>query len=135
MDLLESISISASGMSAQSQRIKMITENIANADSVVGKNGEPYRKKEIYFQAEVDKATGATYVKVDKIEEDRKTPFKAAYQPSHQLADENGFVMYPNVNTTVENINLREASRSYEANMAAIETSRDMIARSLDMLR
>lgn len=136
MDLMQSISVSAQGMAAQSQRMKMIAENIANADSIERDGGGgPYLRKEIYFKAEVDRATGLTNVVVDRIEEDNDTPLKAIYEPTHDLADENGFVMYPNVNTTIENVNMREASRSYEANMSAIETARDMMARSLDLLR
>jgi len=136
MDLMQSIAVSAQGMSAQSQRMKMIAENIANADSVERDGGGgPYLRKEIYFKAEVDRATGLTNVVVDRIDEDTTTPLKAIYEPNHELADEAGFVMYPNINTTIENVNLREASRSYEANMSAIETARDMLARSMDLLR
>lgn len=135
MDLLQSMSVSAGGMKAQSQRVKMIAENVANADSVQSSRGEAYRRKEIYFKAEVDKATGLTHVVVDDIKQDTKTPLKAVYDPGHQLADEKGFVLYPNVNTTLESVNMREASRSYEANLSAVETARDMMSRSLDMLR
>lgn len=135
MDLLQSMQVSAGGMAAQSKRMRIITENIANADSVLTRDGGPYRRQEIFFKAEVDKQTGLTNVVVDKVAKDTKTPLKAVYDPGHQLADEKGFVMYPNVNTVTENVNMREASRSYEANMSAIQTARDMMGRSLDLLR
>ena len=135
MDLLQSMNVSAGGMAAQSARMKMISENIANADSVISDTGEAYRRKQIQFKAELDKATGLTNVKVDKITEDTETPLKQVYQPSHPAADARGFVMYPNVDTMVETVDMRESARMYEANMQAIESAKTMMARSLDLLK
>ena len=129
-DLFQSMSISTSGMAAQSTRLKIISENIANADSVVTDEGSAYRRKQILFRTEVDKATGLNRVEVDRIREDRTTPLKQVHDPAHPLADEQGFVAYPNVNTFVESLDLQEASRMYEANMQAIESAKTMMARS-----
>ena len=136
MDLLQSISISAGGMYAQSQRMKVAAENIANADSVqrVGGPGA-YRAKQIYFRSVLNGQTGQSEVQVSKVADDTKTPMRQIYQPSHPLANAQGFVEMPNVDTTAENINMREAKRSYEANLAAISTAREMMGRTLDILR
>lgn len=134
MDILSSMNISAGGMLAQSTRMKVAAENIANADSVQRADGEgPYRAKQVLFQTVVD-AQGNARVQA-RVQEDMRTPMNAVYNPSSDLADERGFVMMPNVNTTLESMNMREAQRSYEANMAAISTAREMATRTLDMLR
>ena len=134
MDLMNSMSISAGGMLAQSVRMKVAAENIANADSVQAENGTgPYRAKQVYFSTLVGR-DGASRV-VSRVAEDTKTPLNAVYNPASDLADARGFVMMPNVNTTTENMNMREAQRSYEANMAAISTAREMATRTLDLLR
>ena len=134
MDLINSMNVSAAGMLAQSTRMKIAAENIANADSVQRENGTgPYAAKQVYFQTLVD-ANGASRV-VATVREDTKTPPRAVYNPNSDLADERGFVLLPNVDTTMENMNMREAQRSYEANMAAITTARDMATRTLDLLR
>jgi flagellar basal-body rod protein FlgC len=136
MDLMQTMKISMGGMQAQSARMRIVAENIANADSVQNAAGTgPYRAKQIYFQTVLNKATGAAEVRVAKVADDLKTPLSAVYNPGHDLADARGFVQMPNVNSTLENINMKEAQRSYEANMAAIDTARDMATRTLDMLR
>ena len=135
MDLMNSINTSASGMKAQSLRMKVISENIANADSVLGKNGEAYRRKTVHFKAVVDKNSGMTTVSTGKVQDDMKTPFKQVLDPSSPYADENGIVNYPNVTTTFESIDMRDATRLYEANMAAIESAKQMMVKSLNMLR
>ncbi len=135
MDLLQSINISSSGMAAQSARLKMLSENIANADSVVTENGQPYRRKIMTFETVLDKQSGLQKVQIAKVTEDTKTPMKNVFEPSHPMADEKGFVSYPNVNTLVESLDMREASRMYEANMQAIESAKTMMARSMDLLR
>ncbi len=135
MDLMQALNVSSGGMAAQSVRMRMIAENVANADSVMTESGEAYRKQKIYFKAELDRATGITHVKVDGVRPDTVTPFKYIYEPGHEFANEKGLVAYPNVNKLEENINMREASRSYEANMQAIEVSKEMMVRSLDLLR
>lgn len=135
MDLMKSVGVSASGMAAQSMRMQMIAENIANADSVTSPEGGPYRRKQIFFQTELDKATGLQKVKVSGVERDYQTPLKTEYNPASPYAGADGFVEMPNVNTSEENVNMRAASRAYEANMAAIESAKQMMARSLDLLR
>jgi flagellar basal-body rod protein FlgC len=134
MDLMNNMNISAGGMLAQSQRMKVAAENIANADSVQrdGREG-PYRAKQVLFSTAVD--THGNSRVTSRVTEDNRTPLNAVYNPSSDLADARGFVLMPNVNTTMESINMREASRSYEANMAAISTAREMATRTLDLLR
>ncbi len=134
MDLLNNMNVSAGGMLAQSTRMKIAAENIANADSVQREGGTgPYVAKQVYFRTFTD-AMGTQRVAAT-VREDTRTPPTAVYNPSSDLADAQGFVLMPNVNTTIENMNMREAQRSYEANMAAITTAREMATRTLDLLR
>ena len=136
MDLMKTMNVSAGGMFAQSARMRIAAENIANTDSVQNAAGTgPYRAKQIYFKTVLNKQTGASEVQVARVAEDMQTPLSMVYNPSHDMADARGFVQMPNVNSTLENINMKEAQRSYEANMAAIETARDMATRTLDLLR
>lgn len=135
MDLMQSVNISAGGMFAQSQRMKIAAENIANADSVENAQGTgPYRAKQMYFKSYLNKQ-GGTEVAVTRVQDDMQTPLRNVYNPSHKLADARGYVAMPNVDTTMENLNMKEAQRSYEANLAAIETAREMMTRTLDILR
>jgi flagellar basal-body rod protein FlgC len=134
MDLFNNMNVSAGGMLAQSTRMKVAAENIANADSVQRENGQgPYRAKEVYFRTFTD-ALGTARVAAT-VREDTRTPLRAVYNPNSDLADARGFVEMPNVDTTMENMNMREAQRSYEANLAAITTAREMATRTLDLLR
>lgn len=135
MDMLQSINVSAGGMFAQSMRMKVAAENIANADSVQSANGGgPYRAKQVSFESVLNRTTGMTEVRA-KTSEDNTTDMKTIYNPSSDLADARGFVTMPNVDTAIEGINMREAQRSYEANLSAITTAREMATRTLDMLR
>lgn len=134
MDILGSMNISAGGMLAQSTRMKIAAENIANADSVESADGSgPYRAKQVYFKTMVDKA-GGNHV-VASVKTDTKSPLNIVYNPASDKADARGFVQMPNVDGTTESMNMREAQRSYEANLAAITTARDMATRTLDLLR
>lgn len=135
MDLMKSIAVSTSGMNAQSTRMQVISENIANAQSIVTENGGPYRRKLITFESSVNRATGLTEVKVKDIKSDYETPLNREYQPHHPLADERGFLAKPNVSTLIEKVDMRDATRAYEANMAAIESAKEMMVKSLDLLR
>lgn len=137
MDLMASMNISASGMRAQSARMKITAENIANADAAIGPNGtEPYRPQRAVFQSALDKATGAHAVQLTNIQEENDaTAFKESYDPEHPLANEKGIVLLPNIDTQLESLNMRESARAYEANMAAMESAKEMFARSLDLLR
>lgn len=135
MDLMQAVRVSASGMAAQSTRTKIIAENIANADSVQSSDGGPYRRQIVSFKSEVDRQTGLAKVKVHSIEPDFKTPLRLEYNPSSEYADANGFVQMPNVTSQIETADLREAGRAYEANITAIENAKQMMTRSLDLIR
>jgi len=136
MDPLKSImQTSASGMHAQSARLKVISENVANAESTSSEpGGDPYRRKLITFEEMIDRSTGSKMVKVDRIIQD-KSDFTLQYDPNHPAADENGYVKMPNVNTLIEMTDMREASRSYEANLNLLSTGRAMMSQTIDMLR
>jgi len=134
-DMLKSMSVAASGMQAQGTRLRIISENLANASSTADvPGGDPYRRKTISFAAELDKATGAEEVKVKRIGTDT-SQFREVYEPSHPAADANGHVKLPNVNTLVELADMREAQRSYEANLQMIDQARNMLMRTIDLLR
>jgi len=134
-DMLKSMSVAASGMQAQGTRLRIISENLANASSTAEvPGGDPYRRKTISFAAELDKATGAEEVKVKRIGTDT-SQFREVYEPSHPAADANGHVKLPNVNTLVELADMREAQRSYEANLQMIDQARNMLMRTIDLLR
>lgn len=135
-DILNSMMISAHGMKAQGARIRVITENVANADTTaLTPGGNPYRRKTISFKNELDKKLGVDLVDVNKIGKDTKTPFKMKYMPDHPAANADGYVKMPNVNPLLEMMDIREAQRSYEANLGMIEQARSMITRTIDLLR
>ena len=134
MDLKDAISISASGMRAQGTRLRIIAENIANADSMGARPGDdPYRRKTITFENVLDRQMNADVVRVSEIGRDL-SDFSLAYQPTHPLADENGYVKRPNVNSLIEMTDMTEAQRSYEANMSLIDSSRSMIQNTIDLI-
>lgn len=134
-DLVNSLSISSSGMKAQSLRMRVISENIANANSTGLTPGDmPYRRQVVSFESELDRATGATMVKIGEVGKD-PSQFQLKFMPGHPSADADGYVKMPNVNSLIETMDMREAQRSYEANLNVIEVSRMMIMRTIDMLR
>jgi flagellar basal-body rod protein FlgC len=133
--LVSSIKIAGSGMDAQSRRIQVVAENIANANSTAKvPGGDPYQRKIISFVEELDRKTGANLVKATDVARDT-TPFSTEFDPSSPYADESGFVKLPNVNAIVEMADMREANRSYEANLQVIKQVRDLISMSVDLLR
>ena len=135
MDLIKSMMVAASGLKAQSGRMRVIAENIANADStsrVAG--GDPYRRKIATFEDKLNREIGAHTVTLGRPVFD-KTEFELKYMPGHPGADENGYVKQPNVNGLVEAMDMREAQRSYEANLNLIQASRRMISQTIDILR
>lgn len=135
MDLVNSLHIAASGMKAQSDRLRVVSENIANADSLGTKPGEaPYRRKVISFRNHLDRQMGMDKVQVYKYGYD-KSDFNKRYDPGHPAADEEGYVLTPNVNPILEMVDMREAQRGYEANLNVIEVSKGMLQRTVDMLR
>ena len=134
-DMLKSMSVAASGMQAQGTRLRVISENLANANSTAEvPGGDPYRRKTVTFAAELDKAIGAEEVKVRKVGQD-PSPFREIYEPSHPAADANGHVKLPNVNMLIELADMREAQRSYEANLQMIDQARSMLMRTIELLR
>lgn len=135
-DLYGAMTVSAYGMKAQSQRVRMIAENMANASTApTNPNEEPYTRKIMTFKNTMDREKGMDLVKVDKIEGDKKNPFILKYMPEHPGSDEKGYVKMPNVNSIVETMDMREAQRTYEANLGMIDQSRNMILQTIDLLR
>jgi flagellar basal-body rod protein FlgC len=145
--LFSSMHISASGMSAQRSRMDVVSENIANAESTRTEEGGPYRRRQVVFQSiEPEKKRfteifssslgnkQAQSVKVADVILDKR-PFQEVHDPSHPDADSNGMVKLPNVNTVEEMVNLNSASRSFEANVTALEASKRMFLKSLELLR
>src|SRR5690606_37109873 len=121
-----SLKIAASGLEVQSKRVRIVSENLANAQSTGSTPGaDPYTRKTISFETEVDRLTGANLVRVDSIDFDR-SPYRTEHDPGHPAADAGGYVKLPNVNVLVEMADMREANRSYEANLQVIKQSREM---------
>lgn len=134
-NLSVSADIAVSGMKAQAERLRVISENMANADSVGIRPGEdPYRRQVVTFKNYVDETTGAQLVKVDKVLPDR-SPFQMKYMPDHPAANAEGYVAMPNVNPLVEMMDMKEAQRSYDANMSMMQTARDMNSKILEVLK
>ncbi len=135
MDLMDSVHISAAGLGAQSTRLKVIAQNIANAESVGTRTGaQPYRRQTVTFKEELDKETGIKMVKPSKIGTDN-SEFTKRFEPTNPEADAQGYVMYPNVNSLVEMVDMREARRGYEANLNVIEASKSMFSDTLNLIR
>lgn len=135
MDLYKAMAASSAGMKAQGTRIKVVAENIANANTTAETPGDlPYRRKVVTFQNELDRQLGMDTVKVKKIDVD-KSDFQRRYDPTHPSADADGYVLMPNVNTLIESMDMREAQRSYEANLTVVESTRTMLSRTIEILR
>ena len=135
MDFLKSIAIAASGLRAQAGRMRVISENIANADSTAQRPGtDPYRRRIPTFSSEMDRALGAHTVGLGRVRTD-PSEFRLKYEPGHPAADAAGMVKYPNVNGMIEMTDMREAQRSYEANINVIGATRRMIQRTIDILK
>jgi flagellar basal-body rod protein FlgC len=136
MDALQlSGRIAASGLQAQSMRLRVVSENLANFDSTGKTPGaDPYTRKTISFADELDEQTGANLVTVDRIGLDKK-PFPMDYDPDHPAADAKGYVKHPNVNMLIELSDMREANRSYEANLQVVKQARELISMTIDLLR
>ena len=135
MDLYKAMAVSASGMKVQGTRLKVIAENLANANTTAETPGDlPYRRKVVTFQNALDRQMGVETVRVAKIDVDKKD-FERRYDPSHPSADADGYVLMPNVSSIIEAMDMREAQRSYEANLSAIDSARQMLTRTIDILR
>ena len=135
MPLSDTLGIAAAGMKAQDDRLRVIAENIANAESTGASPGaDPYRRKTVTFKNVLDKELGMETVRVVKRGYD-PSPFKLKYDPSHPAANEEGYVQLPNVSTIVEMMDMQEARRSYEANMNVVQVSKAMLSQTIDLLR
>lgn len=135
-ELYQTLTTSAFGMRAQGERTRVISENIANAKTAANTpNADPYARKIITFKNEMDRTYGQKLVKVEDITQDKSEDFPLKYMPDHPGADKNGYVKMPNVNMLIEINDMREAQRSYEANLGMVEQTRSMMMRTIDLLR
>ena len=134
-DFIKTMRIAGAGMRAQGERLRVISQNLANAEALPqDPNGKPYRRQIVTFKNVLDRSLGIKTVHVDKVRPD-KSDFGKRYEPNHPGADQDGYVRTPNVNTLIEMADMREAQRSYEANLNAIKTSRSMLTMTIDVLR
>jgi flagellar basal-body rod protein FlgC len=136
MDALSAaLKVAASGLTAQSERLRVVSENLANSQSTGQTAGsEPYRRKTISFSAELDRASGTSSVEVAGIGRD-DSDFPIEYQPGHEAANDAGYVKMPNVNVLIEMADMREANRSYTANLQVIKQARELISMTIDLMR
>jgi flagellar basal-body rod protein FlgC len=135
-DLFKSMTISAYGMKAQGERTRVISENIANASTApLTPEAKPYTRKIITFENDMDRKYDTDLVKVKDISDDKKTDYILKYMPDHPGANAAGYVKMPNVNMIVEMNDMREAQRSYEANLGMMEQSKNMSIRTIELLR
>lgn len=135
MDLVDSLHIAGAGMKAQSERLRIVAENIANAESTAQTpGGAPYRRKVVSFKNVLDRQTGLQTVKVAGYGED-KADFRKKFDPGNPGADAEGYVLMPNVNPIVEMVDMKEAQRGYEANLNVIEVSKGMLQQTIGLLR
>ena len=133
--LTTALRVASTGLGAQSERLRVVSENLANAQSTGNTPDEnPYRRKTITFSSTLDRASGISYVNTTAISSD-PSEFPTEYMPGHQAADANGYVRMPNVNTLVEMADMREANRSYQANLQVIKQARELISMTIDLLR
>jgi flagellar basal-body rod protein FlgC len=133
--LAAALKVAASGLGAQSERLRVVSENMANAQSTGNTPGaDPYRRKTISFASELDRATGASLVQVNSINQD-PSDFPVEFQPGNEAADDKGYVKMPNVNPLIEMADMGEANRSYEANLQVVKQARDLISMTIDLMR
>ncbi len=130
MSLFDIFKIAGSGMAAQSQRLNVVASNLANADSTTSADGKPYRAKEVVFSATPVGSADAQGVKVVRVAEST-APMKMVYDPKHPMADAKGYVTMPNVNVVDEMVNMISASRSYQNNVDALNTSKTLLLKTL----
>jgi flagellar basal-body rod protein FlgC len=135
VDFIKTLAVAASGLRAQAGRMRIISENIANADSTPTSPGaDPYRRKIPTFHSEMDRALGVQVVELGQPVTDTSA-FNLKYEPGNPAADSNGNVKYPNVNPLIEMADMREAQRSYEANINVVTATRRMLQRTIDILK
>jgi flagellar basal-body rod protein FlgC len=135
MDMSKALDISAAGMNAQSMRLRVIAENLANQDTTGSSPGaDPYRRKTVTFSETMDRQDGVPEVGVKAVGTDQ-SDFTLRYDPSHPAANADGYVKLPNVNNFVELMDMREAERSYSANLNVVQVTRSMLTRTIDLLK
>lgn len=132
MSMFSVFEISGSALMAQSQRMNVTASNLANADSVVSPDGQPYRAKQVLFEAQGQDGTGVGGVRVTEVVDD-PSPFRLEYRPEHPLADEQGYIRMPNVEPVNEMVNMISASRSYQANVEVLNTSKQLLLKTLTL--
>ena len=133
--LQASMMVASSGLEAQSARMRIVSENLANANATGRAAGaDPYQRKTVTFDAAMDRAAGAQLVKVKDVGVD-SSPFRVEYDPGHPAADKSGYVKLPNVNMMIEMADMREVNRSYEANLQVVKQVRSMLGMTIDLLR
>ena len=134
-DIIKTMRISGAGMKTQGARLQVIAQNVANANSLPqAEGGQPYRRQVMTFKNAFNEAVGMDTVRVDKVQPDR-SEFGKRFDPNHPAADEDGYVLTPNVNMLIEMTDMREAQRSYEANLNVIKSSKAMLNSTIDVLR
>jgi flagellar basal-body rod protein FlgC len=135
MDFFGTMTIASSGLNSQGSRLKVIAENMANAQSTGTSPGaEPYRRKLITFRSVLDRATGTTTVAPGNVTT-AGGDFERRYDPTHPAADKDGYIMLPNVNPLMEMMDMREAQQSYQANLNVVDAAKSMLSRTIDLLR
>jgi flagellar basal-body rod protein FlgC len=135
MDIDKALGIAARGMEAQTTRLRVIAENLANQDTTGSTPGaDPYRRKTVTFENRLDRRLGSEAVRVSQIGRDA-AEFPQRYDPSNPAASADGYVKLPNVSSIVEVMDMREAERSYSANLAVMQASRSMLTRTIDLLK
>jgi flagellar basal-body rod protein FlgC len=135
MDLDKALGIAARGMDAQTARLRVIAENLANQDTTGSTSGaDPYRRKTVTFQNSLDRQLGGDAVSIKQVGQDA-AEFPLRYDPSNPAANADGYVKLPNVNSLVEVMDMREAERSYNANLAVMQATRSMLTRTIDLLK
>ena len=133
--LVDAFFVAGAGMHAQGDRLRVVAENIANVDSTGNTPGaEPYQRKTITFRNVLDHELGMNKVMTANYGVD-KSPFKKKYEPGHPAADAQGYVLYPNVDSVIELVDMHEAQRNYEANLNVIDVSKSMISQTLALLK
>jgi len=134
MDFTTAMTVAASGLRAQSERMNIIAENIANANSTAAvSGGDPYRRQIATIKSDFDRQLDATMVEAGKPAEDM-SDFRLQYDPGNPAADKQGYVKLPNVNTLVEIMDMREAQRSYEADLTVLDATKTMMSHTVDLL-
>ncbi|MGF1607674.1 MAG: flagellar basal body rod protein FlgC [Rhodothalassiaceae bacterium] len=135
MDIAKSLMVSAAGLKAQSSRMRVIAENMANADSTaLEPGGQPYRRKVVTFRNELDRDMGVNLVGINKVDTDR-SEFGRRYEPGHPAADEQGYVLTTNVRGLIETMDMRQAQRSYQANLNTMEATKRLATATVELLR